>query len=85
MSTIKANFDGRVFVPADAVELPVGTQVDVLLPSSPTTATAGSSPPPATPSATEQAAWAEIRKELAATPPAFPTVEEAMRHSRKRP
>ena len=32
MPTLKAEFDGRVFVPCREVKLPVGTQVEVLLP-----------------------------------------------------
>jgi hypothetical protein len=76
MSTIKANFDGQVFVPREAVKLPVGTQVEVVLP---TTAPVAKTSTPA-PSADENAEWSEIRAEIAATEPAFPTVEDALRH-----
>jgi hypothetical protein len=72
MATIKADFDGRAFVPREAVELPVGTTVEVLV-------------PPRPPTEEEQREWQAILQEIAATEPAFPTVEEALRHSRGRP
>lgn len=74
MTTLKAEFDGRVFVPCQQVKLPVGTQVEVLLPFS----LRGPTPD-------ENREWQEILQEIASGPPAFPTVDEAMRHSRKRP
>ena len=85
MSTIRANFDGQVFVPREAVRLPVGTQVDVVLPTTGAATTATTNMPPPAPTADEDAEWSLIREEIAATEPAFPTVEDAMRHSRKRP
>jgi hypothetical protein len=32
MSTVKARFDGRVFVPVGPVELPVGCELEIVLP-----------------------------------------------------
>ena len=80
MSTIKANFDGQVFVPRESVKLPVGTQVDVVLPTN-----AAISAAPNTPTPADAAEWSAIRAEIAASEPAFPTLDDAMRHSRKRP
>jgi hypothetical protein len=81
MSSIKANFDGRVFVPQDAVELPVGTQVEVMLPARESAA----QPLERDATADEQSEWAAIRNEIASSEPAFATVEEAITRSRKRP
>jgi predicted DNA-binding antitoxin AbrB/MazE fold protein len=33
MTTIKAHFDGRVFVPEQPVDLPAGCEVEIALPS----------------------------------------------------
>jgi hypothetical protein len=74
MTTVKAEFDGRVFVPCGPVDLPAGTRVEIILPN-----------PPARLSAEEMGEWQEIERQLAASPPPFPTVEEAMRYTRKRP
>ncbi len=74
MTTIKAEFDGRVFVPCEAVELPVGTRVEVLVPGVPR---------PPTPE--ELREWQEIRRDLETSEPPFPSVDEAMRYTRKRP
>jgi hypothetical protein len=81
MLSIKASFDGRVFVPQDAVELPVGTQVEVVLP----TGQAATLSSPRDPTADEQAEWVAIRNEISSSVPAFATVEEAITRSRKRP
>jgi len=72
MPVIRAEFDGRVFVPCDPVNVPVGTKVEVFVP-----------PPPPTPE--QQERLAELQKELDATEPHWPTVDEAMRYMRKRP
>lgn len=74
MAIVKAEFDGRVFVPCEAVELAVGTKVEVLIPV-----------PPRKPTAEEHRQWQAILQKLASSPPPFPTVEEALRYSRKRP
>ncbi len=74
MPVVKATFDGRVFVPAEPVDLPAGLAVDVVLPA----------PPPAlTPE--EMKEWEEILDEIRASPPHFPTVEDAISYTRKRP
>jgi hypothetical protein len=74
MPTIKAEYDGQVFVPCEAVDLPAGTRVEVVVTGT---------PPPLTPE--EAREWQEILRQLAAGEPRFPTVEEAMRYNRKRP
>jgi hypothetical protein len=74
MPTMNAEFDGRVFVPCCPVDLPAGTCVEVMLPQV-----------PRAPTAEEHREWQHIRQEIAATAPAFPTVEKAMEYSRKRP
>lgn len=74
MSIIRAQFDGRVFVPTEAVTLPPGTKVEVLIPGA-----SGKLTPE------QMKEWQEILRAIDATEPEFPTVEEAMRHSRKRP
>jgi hypothetical protein len=74
MATIQAEFDGRVFVPRQAVDLPVGTKVAVIVPD-----------PPRAPTEEENRIWEYIQRQLDATEPYFPTVEEAMRYLRKRP
>ena len=71
-STLQAEFDGRVFVPRQQVILPVGTTVEVLI-------------PPTEPSAEDDREWRELLQEIHASEPAFPTVDEALRQSRKRP
>jgi hypothetical protein len=71
-STLQAEFDGRVFVPRQQVNLPVGTTVEVLL-------------PPADPSPDDDREWCDLLKEIHASEPAYPTVDEAMRQSRMRP
>lgn len=74
MIKIQARFDGRVFIPLGEVPVPAGTNVEVLLPSRPA---------PLTPH--EQQEWQAILDALANSPPAFPSLEEAMRYTRKRP
>jgi hypothetical protein len=34
LSTVKARFDGRVFVPQEPVDLPVGMELEIVLPRS---------------------------------------------------
>ena len=74
MATVKAQYDGRVFVPFEHVGVPVGATVEVLIPESRSVLTPE-----------QQQEWQEILKELAASDPPFPTVEEAMRITRGRP
>ncbi|MBW3541231.1 MAG: hypothetical protein KY476_13265 [Planctomycetes bacterium] len=73
MLNVKATFDGRAFVPTQAVDVPVGTEVEVRLP------TERPAKPPQ-----QDAEWQAVLEELAATEPVFPTVEEALQRSRKR-
>jgi hypothetical protein len=74
MATVKAEFDGRVFVPSAPVSLPAGTNVEVILPSLPRKLTSE-----------ELRGWQEIEKHIAASQPVFPNVDEAMQYTRKRP
>ena len=73
MATLKAEFDGQVFVPSAPVDLPTGTQVEVVVPTS-----------GRRPTAEEDRQWQEVLADRAASEPAFPTVEEALRWSRRR-
>lgn len=75
MPTLTAKFDGRAFVPSNPVDLPVGTEVEVLLPPAPLRE----------PTPEENDEWRQIRGEILQGPPEFPTVDEAMKRSRKRP
>jgi hypothetical protein len=74
MPVVRAEFDGRVFVPCTPVDLAAGTRVDVVLPSCPEELTAD-----------EVAEWREIERQIAVSPPVFPTLDEAMQSTRKRP
>ena len=82
MATVIAQFDGQNFVPEQPVDVPVGTKVTITLP----VASPPAIPlPPRQPTAEEKANWEEFLRELNATEPYFPTVEEALRYSRKYP
>ncbi len=74
MTTVKAEFDGRVFIPCQPVQLPPGTAVEVIVPDGPRQL-----------SAEELREWQETLRELSSSEPYFSTLEEAMRYSRKRP
>ncbi len=72
MPFVQAEFDGRVFVPCQPVELPPGTRVEVVVP-----------PPKMTAEQLKQ--WEEIARQIESSSPHFATVEEALGYSRKRP
>jgi hypothetical protein len=72
MRTVKAKYDGRVFVPCTPVDLDAGTPVEVVLPNIPEKLTAA-----------ELSQWQEIERQIAASPPHFPTLEDALQYSRK--
>jgi hypothetical protein len=74
MPTVQAEFDGQVFIPAVPVDLPRGTRVEIILPKAPDTLTAE-----------EMREWQQIECHIAASQPHFPTLQEAMQYSRKRP
>ena len=74
MPTLKAEYDGRVFVPCTPVDLVAGTKVEIILPSLPQKLTAA-----------EMREWQEIERQIAASPPYFPTLEEALQYTRKGP
>jgi hypothetical protein len=74
MPTIKAEFDGQVFVPCQTVNLPPGTRVGIHIPE-----------PPSPLTDEEGKAWERINTAIATSDPYFTTIEEALRYSRKRP
>jgi hypothetical protein len=74
MATIKAQFDGHVFVPCEPLNLPIGTKVEVLVPT-----------PPSELTSEEKQGWDLVVQELRSTEPPFSTVDEAIRYSRKQP
>ncbi|HEY1861473.1 MAG TPA: hypothetical protein VGG61_14020 [Gemmataceae bacterium] len=73
MPMILAEFDGRVFVPSQPVQLPPGTRVEVVVPTNKDLTDE------------DKRQWQAILQELNASVAAFPTVEEALRYTRKRP
>jgi hypothetical protein len=73
MTLIRAHYDGNAVLPEDNVNLPVGTPVDVYVPHA-----------VHSPSAEENDEWDEIVREIATTEPAFPTVDDALNHTRGR-
>ena len=84
MATVIAHFDGQNFVPEQPVNVPVGTKVVIPLPVA-SAAPSAIPPPPREPTDEELADWQEFMPELDATEPYFPTVEDALRYSRKYP
>ena len=74
MTVVTADFDGRVFVPRISLSLPVGTQVEVVVPGQ-----------PQAPSDTDVVEWEGLLCEIRASEPEFPTIDEALRQSRVRP
>jgi predicted DNA-binding antitoxin AbrB/MazE fold protein len=72
MPYVKAEFDGRVFIPCEPVDLPAGTRVEVVV-------------PPAEMTADERQQWQAIAAQIESSAPHFPTVEDSLRYSRKRP
>jgi hypothetical protein len=79
MTTILVEFDGATFVPKQAVNLPVGTQVTVAIPDSTTESVSNA---PSTPDDPE---WRDIVNQIRSVQPEPATVEEAMRQIRMRP
>jgi hypothetical protein len=67
MPTVKAEYDGRVFVPCEEVQLPRGTKVEILVPG-----------PNQELTTEEVQEWHQILQELSSSEPHFPTVEEAL-------
>ncbi len=72
MPVVKATFDGRVCVPSSPLDIPEGTQVDIVV-------------PPRKPTEEENRKWQEILAALDESPPPQPTLEDAMRAMRKYP
>jgi hypothetical protein len=80
--TVRATFNGQVFVPEGPVDLPAGTKVDVL--TQPARRIIGTVPTrELTPE--EEAVWSELTENLRNNPPDPPTLEECMRQIRGRP
>lgn len=65
MPVIKATYDGRVFVPSEPVEVPEGTQVEIVVPSSKPAEPPTWPPGKLTPE--EQAEWDEILRQVRAS------------------
>jgi hypothetical protein len=79
MATVKARFDGCVFIPLLPVTLPADTLVDITVPDEYV------SPwPPGNVSPEQRREWEELVQMLQAGESPFPTVEDAMRYLRKR-
>jgi hypothetical protein len=74
MTTVIAEFDGKVFIPQGPVELAPGTKVAIPLPT-----------PACVPTAEDRQSWEELMRKLNETEPYFPTVEDAIGYSRKYP
>lgn len=83
MNNVVAEFDGKVFVPCQPVNLPAGTKVSVALPGVSTGAELIKKKP--LPTTKQQQEWEQLMRELNATEPYFPTVEDAIGYSRKYP
>ena len=71
MATVRARFDGRVFVPDEPVDLPAGSEVEIPVPS----------PPPKPPEAVGKPPLMELLEELEKLPanPDWPA-DGAMQH-----
>ena len=72
---IQATFDGKVFVPAQPVDLPPGTKVNVVVPVK------LPSNPPRKMTPEEEQEWQEVLKQIQASEPPF-TFEEHLRFRR---
>jgi hypothetical protein len=81
MTTVVAEFDGKVFVPQQPVDLPAGTKVTVAIPE----AAAQGPQQPRRPTEEERREWQKFMEELNSTEPYFPTLEHALGYSRKYP
>lgn len=81
MTTVVAEFDGKVFVPQQRVDLPAGTKVTVSVPA----AAEPAPQPPRRPTPEELRELQSFRDELNRTEPYFPTLEHALGYSRKYP
>lgn len=86
IKTIEVVFDGRNFVPSEAVDLPAGTRLNLPLPDvslwTPSRLVSNN-PWPLTEHEKEE--WEELRKQWENVPEEFRSVEEAVSYSRGRP
>jgi hypothetical protein len=71
MPTVRAEFDGRVFVPCEPLDIPVGTKADVFF-----------IPPPAWLTPEQQKEWQEFQDQIAANPPPVGTFDDYLRYKR---
>ncbi len=97
MATLKAVFDGNVFVPCKTVDLPAGTEVEIVLPSAPASVPAAlpsqprEGPAPVWPpglanmSPEQIREWEELCQQLEASEPPFATFDEYLRYRRMQP
>ncbi len=73
MASVQAVFDGKVFVPTEKVDVPPGTKVEVIILRE-AVSMAGE----------DRARWEEVKRQIDASEPHFPTLDEAMNYLRKR-
>lgn len=73
MGSVRAEFNGEVFVPIQPVDLSAGTSVEVLIP-----------PSLREPTDEQNREWQAVLRELASSEPVFATVEDALQATRKR-
>jgi hypothetical protein len=81
LTNVAVEFDGKVFVPQQAIDLPVGTKAVVAVETPPRPAPSRPRPP----TKQERREWEQFIEELNKTEPYFPTVEAALGYSRKYP
>jgi hypothetical protein len=99
MPVVKATYDGSVFVPTVPVEVPKGTEVEVIVPPRNPTEhenrewqellrqVRDTSPawPPGKLTPDQQAEWEEIERQIQASESPFPSVEDYLRYTRRYP
>ena len=81
MTTIVAEFDGKVFVPEQPVDLLPGTKVAIALPGADQQLAANRRRP----TAEQRRELEQFIAELNQSPPYFPTAEDALAYSRMYP
>ncbi|HEY2412009.1 MAG TPA: hypothetical protein VGI40_07190 [Pirellulaceae bacterium] len=81
LTNVAAEFDGKVFVPQQAIDLPVGTKAIIAV----ETPLAPMPSRPQPPTEEERREWEQFIEEINKTEPYFPTVEAALGYSRKYP
>ena len=84
MTIIKATFDGKVFVPSEAVDLPSGTTVEISFSTKPPKDPTHSSPRPEAMTLEQRQEWETILKEIQEGEPPHETFEDYLRYRRGR-